>query len=143
MTDYNSVQFAKWESVPPQMVGANEYYGNVRLARFEYTMDTDANSYTVGDRIFLTKVPKGAHILPVSKVESEALGSDIEIKIGYEGSDTALLAFTDFSSSVDTEMEPVDEMSATEDIFATIGETSTLAVTNGNTIKGWIEFVVE
>lgn len=107
-TDFNSDQVTKWEATPDEKVRANEFSGEVRIARFSFD-NTGGTSASSGDTVELTRLPEGARIIEGSLEVTSTFSANANFNIG-DGSSAA--RFND--SVIDIDATGVNAFAATD-----------------------------
>lgn len=79
MADVYGVEYTNiYQTTPPTKSNAASYGGKVRAFICTY----EASSLASGSVIWMCKLPKGAVILPQSRLSADALGSGVTLQVG-------------------------------------------------------------
>ncbi len=122
----------------------SQYCGDILMARGKYAV---ASSIAQGDVIRITRLPKGAVVVPhLCRAETEALGSSFSVKIGDSSSDSRYADAVALSQAASQPFTPGAGALSPTPLEKADWITATIATLNapalGKKVMFWIAYIM-
>lgn len=129
MSAVKGVNFTKASASPPTEMNARQWGGKVRVQRDKYT----CASLPSGSTISIARLPKGAMILPISRIVFDDLGTMVTAKVGDSGDDDRYLGATSVAAAGTAFLTAAAGMG-----YEMTDETDIIITTSGTFVSGSI-----